>query len=181
MASWHLARQVLSLPQNKLAVIDALLERHHQRRVLIFTRDNCAAYALSRHLLVPALTCHIRRAERTAVLDAFARGQIRVLVSSRVLNEGLDVPDAEVAIIAGGAQGDREYIQRVGRVLRNRPQKTALIYELVVAETFESRSARRHFRHLAAPQKTTSQSPAKSGSFVDKPPASRRPVRPRFK
>lgn len=51
------------------------------------------------------LTCDIGRQERDEVLARFRRGEIRTLVSARVLNEGLDVPDADVAVIVGGALG----------------------------------------------------------------------------
>jgi superfamily II DNA or RNA helicase len=36
------------------------------------------------------------------------------LVSARVLNEGIDVPDADVAIVVGGTRGEREHVQRIG-------------------------------------------------------------------
>jgi superfamily II DNA or RNA helicase len=69
---------------------------------------------------------------------------LRALVSARVLNEGIDVPDAEVGIVVAGRQGGREYVQRVGRVLRPRERKSALVYDLVVQRTAEvERSARR--------------------------------------
>lgn len=149
LSSWHASRRVLSLPSRKKMLIEELLGRHVDRRILIFTRDNAAAYELSRAHLIPALTCDIRRKEREEVLARFSRGDVRAIVSSRVLNEGLDVPEADVAVIVGGAMGDREYVQRVGRVLRSRPQKKALVYELVVRETFEARHARRHGRSLS--------------------------------
>ena len=88
------------------------------------------------HLVMP-LTCDIGRRERDEVLDAFPRGSIRALVSARVLNEGIDVPDADVAIIVGGALGEREHVQRVGRLLRPAEGKRALVYELVTRDTIE--------------------------------------------
>ena len=71
-------------------------------------------------------------------------------MSARVLNEGLDVPDADVAIILGGALGEREHVQRVGRLLRPRPGKRALVYELVAQRTIDVRQAARRRRGLAA-------------------------------
>jgi superfamily II DNA or RNA helicase len=67
-----------------------------------------------------------------------------------VLNEGLDVPDADVAIIVGSALGEREYVQRVGRLLRPGEGKRALVYELVTRKTIEVRQARRRRDGLAA-------------------------------
>jgi superfamily II DNA or RNA helicase len=67
-----------------------------------------------------------------------------------VLNEGLDVPAADIAIVVGGSQGCREYVQRVGRVLRPSQGKKAVVYDLVTRDTFEVPRADRHRRALAS-------------------------------
>src|SRR5262249_29594369 len=90
-----------------------------------------------RELLVTPITHEIRRVERVKILERFARGEITVLVSSQVLDEGFDVPEAEIAIIVGGSASARRQVQRVGRVLRPRPTKRAIVYELAVQETKE--------------------------------------------
>lgn len=95
------------------------------------------------------ITCDINKSERRDALERFRRGELRCLVSARVLNEGIDVPDAEVAIIVGGAFGEREHVQRVGRVLRPGPGKRALIYELVTRATTEVRQAHNRRASLA--------------------------------
>ena len=149
LAAWHASRAVLSLPEHKKALVKDLMERYADVRVLVFTRDNAAAYAISKEFLIPAITCHIKRKERAQVLGRFKSGEVKALVSARVLNEGVDVPEAQVAIITGGGMGDREHLQRVGRVLRPSAGKTAKIYELVVSETVETRTARRHNKILS--------------------------------
>ncbi len=63
-------------------------------------------------------------------------------MTGRVLNEGVDVPDANVAVVVSGSSATREYIQRLGRVLRPK-QERALLYELVTRRTTEGRSARK--------------------------------------
>lgn len=83
------------------------------------------------------------------ILDQFSKGTLRTIASARVLNEGIDVPDARVAIIVAGSQGKREHVQRIGRVLRPAPGKHALVYELVTAETSDARRA--HTRGKNAP------------------------------
>jgi superfamily II DNA or RNA helicase len=54
-----------------------------------------------------------------------------------VLEEGVDVPDAEIAIVVGGSSSERRHVQRIGRVLRPRDGKRARVYELAVADTTE--------------------------------------------
>src|SRR5437867_2406153 len=130
-------------------MLRVLLHRHRHARVLVFTADNESAYAVAREHLVMPFTCDIGRKEREEALARFREGTLRALVSARVLNEGIDVPDADVAIIVGGALGQREHVQRVGRLLRPREGKRALVYELVSRQTTEVRLARRRRAGLA--------------------------------
>lgn len=132
------------------AAVEDLLRHHAGDRTLAFTADNAAAYALSRALLLPAITCDIPRDEREQVLADFRAGRVRALVSARVLNEGIDVPDAEVGVVLGGSLGPREHVQRVGRLLRPAPGKVARVYEVVVRDTFEDAAFQRRRRALAA-------------------------------
>jgi superfamily II DNA or RNA helicase len=69
-------------------------------------------------------------------------------VSAQVLNEGIDLPDAETAILVGGRLGTREYLQRIGRLLRPAPGKQALVYELIMRDTHEVRNSTRMRREL---------------------------------
>jgi superfamily II DNA or RNA helicase len=99
--------------------------------------------------LIMPMTCDIGRAEREAAFIAFRAGELRALVSAQVLNEGIDVPDADIAIIVGGAHGQREHVQRVGRLLRPAPGKRAFVYELVMMGTHEVRKSADRRRALA--------------------------------
>jgi superfamily II DNA or RNA helicase len=148
LSAWRRSQRLLALPRAKRRALEGLLARHTQSRMLVFTADNDSAYRIAREQLVMPLTCDIGRAERGTVLEAFREGRLRALVSSRVLNEGLDVPDADVAIVVGGTLGEREHVQRVGRLLRPRPGKRAIIYELVTRTTSETRQAARRRRGL---------------------------------
>jgi hypothetical protein len=61
------------------------------------------------------------REERRTVLSRFADGSLDVLAVPRVLDEGIDVPAADLAVIAGASRSRRQMIQRRGRVLRRKP------------------------------------------------------------
>ena len=132
-----LARESPRLAVNAESVI------RHDGRVLVFTADNETAYEIARAHLIMPITCDIGRNERDEVLARFRTGELRALVSARVLNEGLDVPDADVAIIVGSSLGEREHVQRVGRLLPPVEGTRALVYELVSRRTMEVRQARR--------------------------------------
>lgn len=150
LRAWRRTRQLVGFTRAKAAAVKALLARHRDAKVLIFTADNAAAYAIAREHLVMPITCEIGRQERERALQGFRDGKLRALVSARVLYEGIDVPEAEVAIIVGGTQGEREHVQRIGRLLRPAPGKRATVYELVTLATSEARRATERRRGLAA-------------------------------
>jgi superfamily II DNA or RNA helicase len=150
LAAWRQAWRLLAFTRAKREVLGSLIARHGHARVLIFTADNETAYAIAREHLIMPLTCDIGRHERDDVLQRFRRGDLRALVSARVLNEGLDVPDADVGVVVGGALGEREHVQRVGRLLRPAEGKRAMIYELVTRNTIEVGQARRRRSGLVA-------------------------------
>jgi len=149
LAAFRYSRRLTSYPEAKRTALSELLARHRSNRVLIFTSDNETAYAIARKHLVMPITCDIDRVERSEALAAFRCGDLGALVSARVLNEGIDVPDADVGIIVGGVSGEREHVQRVGRLVRPAPDKRALVYELVVAGTHEVRKGKERRRALA--------------------------------
>ena len=149
LAAWHQMRRLLSFTHAKQRALRSLLERHRDSKMLVFTADNDTAYAIAREQLIMPLTCDISRPERADVLERFRRGDLRALVSARVLNEGLDVPDADVAVVVGGSLGEREHVQRIGRLLRPGEGKRAIAYELVTRDTLEVGQARRRRRGLA--------------------------------
>lgn len=76
--------------------------------------------------------------ERSYILRLFGEGEIQVLVAMRCLDEGVDVPQAENAIFLSSSGNPREYIQRIGRVIRKYPGKReANLYDIVVKPNVE--------------------------------------------
>lgn len=150
LAGWRMSRELLAYPEHKRRVVGSLLARHANRKTLIFTQDTASAYKIASEFLVYPITHEIGRREREFALMRFRSGEANVLVSAQVLDEGLDVPEADVAIIVGGTSSSRRYVQRIGRVLRPADGKRALVYELVVAQSVEEQYMRKrrgtHFR-----------------------------------
>jgi superfamily II DNA or RNA helicase len=139
IADFRRASNLASFNEAKRLLTSALLARHRGEKVIVFTAHVDDACVVSIENLIPVVTSEVPRKERAEILDGFRRGTYRAIVSARVLNEGVDVPDASVAIICGGELGVREHLQRVGRVLRPAPGKTAIVYELTTARTLEQR------------------------------------------
>lgn len=150
VSAWRRSRAIVRYSAEKRAAVADLLMRHRNARILVFAADNETAYAIAREHLVQPITCDIGPTERARALEHFSKGDLRILVSARVLNEGLDVPAADIAVVVGGSQGCREYVQRVGRVLRPSQGKKAVVYDLVTRNTFEAPRADRHRRALAS-------------------------------
>ena len=123
--------------------------RHRRERVLVFTSDNETVYRISRRLLIPAITHQTKVKERHDALIGFNDGRYPFLVTSRVLNEGVDVPAASVGIVLSGSGSVREHVQRLGRVLRKKEGKTATLYELITARTGEAYTSERRRDHVA--------------------------------
>jgi superfamily II DNA or RNA helicase len=121
----------------KLHVLQELLVRHRYDKVLIFTAENEMVYRISNDFLVPAITHETNVKERKFWLDAFNGGDVLALTTSKVLNEGVNIPDASVAIILSGSGSSREHIQRLGRILRKKDDKQAVLYEVVTRNTAE--------------------------------------------
>jgi len=139
----HRLINLLAGAENKLVTLAKLLREHSHESVLIFTENNDVVYQISRQYLIPALTHETKAAERKQILEGFQAGMYRAIVTSKVLNEGVDVPEAKVAIVLGGTSSAREYIQRLGRVLRKRGNRHAVLFEVIVRNSVDEGRAQR--------------------------------------
>jgi superfamily II DNA or RNA helicase len=136
------ARRLALSAVGKLDVVGSLLERHRDDRVIIFSEYNALAETVGRRYCLPIVTHKTPTAERKAIIEGFRSGRFSKLATGRVLNEGVDLPDANVAIILSGSATKREFIQRLGRVLRPKVDE-AVLYEVVTEETTEENISRR--------------------------------------
>ena len=121
--------------REKLRVLEDLFRLHAGKRVLVFTQTNVMAREVSCRFLVPCLLHHCRKKERRDALDGFRDGRYPALVANQVLDEGVDIPDAKIAVVLGGLASAKQAKQRLGRVLRKRGDLRAILYEVVCQET----------------------------------------------
>jgi superfamily II DNA or RNA helicase len=124
--------------QSKIIELRKILSENPNRKTIIFTQHNKLVYLISNNFLIPFITHKSSKQEREDALNGFRDGRYRVLVTSKVLDEGVDVPDAELGIIVSGTGSKREFIQRLGRLLRTKPNFTnAKLKQIISSGTSE--------------------------------------------
>ena len=99
----------------KLRVLEDLFRLHAGSRTIVFAGSNAMAREVSRRFLIPCLLSHCRKKERLEVLRGLEEGGYPALVANQVLDEGVDLPAAKVAIVLGGKASTRQAKQRLGR------------------------------------------------------------------
>ncbi|HYY58985.1 MAG TPA: DEAD/DEAH box helicase family protein [Pyrinomonadaceae bacterium] len=143
MLAYRESKRIALGTNAKLRVLAQLLSRHKADRTLIFTAENEMVYRISERFLIPAITHETGIKERRQWLEAFNQGEVLALATSKVLNEGVNIPLASVAVVLSGSGSSREHVQRLGRILRKQPGKEAILYEVVTSETTEENISRR--------------------------------------
>ncbi len=138
------AREIMFGSEAKLEALTEILDDHRDERIIVFTAHNDLAYDVSERFLIPTITHQTGAAERREILERFREGTYTRIVTSNVLDEGVDVPDANVAVVLSGSGSEREFTQRLGRILRPTADgNRALLYEVVSEGTGEERVAER--------------------------------------
>jgi len=142
------ARDIAYNSVSKMGELSKILKEHRDGKIFIFTEHNKLVHRISKDFLIPSITYRTSSKERSEILDRFKSGIYRAVVTSKVLDEGIDVPDADVGVILSGTGSGRAFIQRLGRILRKKEGKEAVLYEIVSEETSEVGTSRRRKRKL---------------------------------
>lgn len=149
MQAFREQKKLAHAASNKLVELWKILQIHKGERTIVFTDENSLAYNIGRQFFVPVLTHHTKPSERSRILEAFKTGQLSVIATSKVLNEGVDVPEASVGVVLSGSGTVREHVQRLGRILRHKDGKKAVLYEIVSRGTSEKYVNQRRRQHYA--------------------------------
>ena len=145
----HERRMAAAQNPAKVEEVRHLLRQHSDKKALVFVDYLDQGDEISEALDVPFISGETPHIERERLFDEFRRGARDTLVISRVGDEGIDLPDAEVAIAASGLGGSRRQgAQRAGRTMR--PAGRALMFVLATRGTEEEDFARSQLRHLAS-------------------------------
>lgn len=143
-------KRLAQAASGKLVELWKILSLHQGERMIVFTDENSLAYQIGKEFFVPVLTHHTKTIERIRILDSFKKGEISVIATSKVLNEGVDVPEASVGVILSGSGAVREHVQRLGRILRHKEGKSAVLYEIIsrgTSETYVNKRRRQHYAY----------------------------------
>ena len=136
--------------RSKIEELKKILAEKRGQKTIIFTQHNKLVYDISDRFLIPFITHKSSKQERHDALSGFKDGRYNVIVTSKVLDEGVDVPDAELGIILSGTGSSREFIQRLGRLLRPKPDSNtkAKLIEIISSGTREIGTSAKRKRAL---------------------------------
>jgi superfamily II DNA or RNA helicase len=136
--------------RTKLEELKKILANNQGLKTIIFTQHNKLVYDISNRFLIPFITHKSSKQERQDALSGFKEGRYNAIVTSKVLDEGVDVPDAELGIIVSGTGSSREFIQRLGRLLRPKPEinRKAKLIEIISSGTREMETSAKRKRAL---------------------------------
>jgi superfamily II DNA or RNA helicase len=146
LKAYYLKGAIEDRAEEKLRILEDIFRLHVGQKTIVFAGSSAMAMEVSRRFLLPTILAHTRKKERLAVLDGFARGDFPAIVANQVLDEGVDVPEAKIAVVIGGQASTRQAKQRLGRILRKTGTAQATLYEVVcetLGETQRSRQRRR--------------------------------------
>ncbi|MEF8860408.1 MAG: DEAD/DEAH box helicase [Haloarculaceae archaeon] len=147
-ATGHEKRQLAAMNPAKAEEVREILRAHPGEKALVFVEFIEQGDRLAESLGVPFVSGEMPHARRRQLFREFRQGRRDVLVVSRVGDEGIDLPNAELAIAASGLGGSRRQgAQRAGRTMR--PVGRARMYVLATRGSREEDFARQRMRHLA--------------------------------
>src|ERR1700754_5162310 len=140
-----------STAHTKLNVVRAILGRHPGEPALVIGAYLDQLDELGEVLSAPVIQGSTRNKEREELFDRFRRGELPVLVVSKVANFSIDLPEASVAVQVSGTFGSRqEEAQRLGRLLRPKGDgRQAHFYSVVSRDTLDTDYAQHRQRFLA--------------------------------
>ncbi|MFL6606333.1 MAG: DEAD/DEAH box helicase [Steroidobacteraceae bacterium] len=131
--------RTLNLSLNRVRIALKLIAANPHKRTLVFHEDIEACDLIQQVLRENAIKSGVYHSKlslklRATMLGEYRRGDLDVLVTCRALDEGFNVPETELGIIAASTATRRQRIQRLGRIVRPaRGKEAATIYTLVAS------------------------------------------------
>ncbi len=140
--AYYIMQSIQDRAVEKLRVLEDIFRLHLGTPIIVFAGSNAMARDISRRFLIPCLLNHCGKKERMDILNGLCDGSYPALTANQVLDEGVDLPEAKVAVVVGGQASSRQAVQRLGRILRKSGNKRGVLYEVVCEETSEVKRSR---------------------------------------
>ena len=141
--------KIASQNPDKLPLVKQIVNKYTQDKILVIGQYLEQLAEIAKELGAPIITGKTPTAERDKIYGDFRKGNIRVLVVSKVANFAIDLPDASLAIQVSGTFGSRqEEAQRLGRILRPK-ERTSRFFTLITRNTVEEEFSSNRQKFLA--------------------------------
>ncbi len=140
LAAMQQRRRLLAETQAKETALEQLVPAlHDAERTIVFTQtigsaERAAAALRGAGIRAGAVHSGVDNLTRRSVLGQFRAGELKVLTAPQVLDEGIDVPAADLAVILATSRSRRQMVQRMGRVLRPKPDGRRARFAVVHVE-----------------------------------------------
>jgi DNA excision repair protein ERCC-3 len=150
--------RIASENPQKEEIVKQLVENHREDQILVIGQYLSQLESIARLIKAPLITGKTPNAERERIYNTFKRGDVRIIVVSKVANFAIDLPDASMAVQVSGSFGSRqEEAQRLGRILRPKGQprgtgstgRNSWFFTLVSRYTVEEEFAANRQKFLA--------------------------------
>ena len=141
--------KIASQNPDKLEIVSQIINKYPEDKILVIGQYLKQLDQIAQLLQAPIITGKTPTAERDRIYGEFRKGNIRVLVVSKVANFAIDLPDASLAIQVSGTFGSRqEEAQRLGRILRPK-ERTSRFFTLITRNTVEEEFSSNRQKFLA--------------------------------
>ena len=132
-------KEIVDNASNKLLLLDTIINKYQGKKILTFGGSNEFTNKMCDAINGVSYHSGIPKKKRELNLELFKNNDVNILCSTKALNQGLDIPDAEMGIICGLTSKSLTMIQRVGRILRLKEGKIGRVIILYVADTQEEK------------------------------------------
>ncbi|MEM1623256.1 MAG: DEAD/DEAH box helicase [Sulfolobales archaeon] len=136
-------RKIVQMSDSKVEKVKEIVEKEKGAKIIIFAHYVDLARRIAEEVGGYLLTGDTEGPKREEILRSFREKQEGVLVVTTVGDEGLNIPDATVGILVAGTSSPRQFVQRLGRLLRPSPGKVARLYEIITKGTAEELHAKK--------------------------------------
>ena len=146
----RMRKQIVDFAENKVNKFKEIYKNNTSKRILVFSGANDFTDKLCNSIKPNAMSYHSKKTkkQKELALESFKDGSINVLCSTKALNQGFDVPDANMGIICGITSKSLSMIQRVGRLIRFKEGKVGEIIILYVADSQEEKWLKNAVKNL---------------------------------